>query len=328
MKKLLLSVATIVATLSASAIENNEVIITFDGNTANVEIASNINSYVSCSSGTSSHVKLLQSENVNDKVGEISYTLKGTSADGEFFLEGSYKATVILNNLTLTNPDSTAIHIKNGKRIKVSITNGTTNTLADGTLNADSKGCFHSKGHTEFVGKGTLNISSNFRHAIYSKEYMTVKNCTINVSGAKKDAIHCQQYFLMNSGSINIARADDDGIQVEYKDPSNPTGIKTNHEDEDSGNFYMTGGTISITTVGDKCVKADGTISMTGGTSSFDTTNILEHAITAGISAIDSNDNGEEAIYDLNGRRLPNDAPMHKGIYIIKGKNKTKKVIR
>ena len=36
----------------------------------------------------------------------------------------------------------------------------------------------------------------------------------------------------------------------------------------------------------------------------------------------------EEAIYDLNGRRLPNDAPMHKGIYIIKGKNKTKKVIR
>ena len=116
MRKLLLGVATLLATLSASAIDDNTVVVTYDGNSASIEIASNISNYVSCTSGTSSHVKLVQSDNVNDKVGEILYTLKGSSSNGEFFMEGSYKATVVLDGLTLTNPDSTAIHIKNGKR--------------------------------------------------------------------------------------------------------------------------------------------------------------------------------------------------------------------
>ena len=134
MRKLLLGVATLLATLSASAIDDNTVVVTYDGNSASIEIASNISNYVSCTSGTSSHVKLVQSDNVNDKVGEILYTLKGSSSNGEFFMEGSYKATVVLDGLTLTNPDSTAIHIKDGKRIKVSLANGTTNTLADGSF--------------------------------------------------------------------------------------------------------------------------------------------------------------------------------------------------
>jgi hypothetical protein len=319
MRKLLLGVATLLATLSANAIDDNNVVITYDGSTAKVEIASNISSYVTCSSGTSSHVKLIQSDNVSEKVGEILYTLKGSSSNGEFFMEGSYKSTLVLDGLTLTNPDSTAIHIKNGKRIKVSLANGTTNTLADGSSNLDSKGCFHCKGHTEFVGKGTLNISSNIRHAIYSKEYLTVKNCTINVSGAKKDAIHCQQYFLMQSGTINISSADDDGIEVEYKDATNPTGVKTNHEDEDSGNFYMTGGTLSITSVGSYCIQTDGTISITGGTKDFNTANVLENAAT-GINTVKTNafdSNGDEVVYDLNGRRLPK-GTRKKGL-VIKG---------
>lgn len=327
MKKLLLGVATLVATLSAQAIDDNVVAVTYNGNTATIEIASNIASYVSCSTGTSSHVKLIQSSTTTANPGEITYQLSGSSSDGEFYMEGEYKATIQLNGLSLTNPDSTAIHIKDGKRIKVSLVSGTTNTLVDGTTDSESKGCFHCKGHTEFVGKGTLNISSNIRHAIYSKEYVTIKNCTINVTGAKKDAIHCQEYFLMSGGSVNITSADDDGIQVEYKDSTNPTGTTTDHEDEDSGNFYMTGGTIAMTSVGDKCIKADGTISMTGGTQSFDTTNILENAVNTGISRIEAADDDEVTIYDLNGRQLPGDT-RQKGIYIIQGKGKTKKVIR
>lgn len=327
MKKILLGVATLLATLSTKAIDNNVVAITYSGNTATIEIASNITNYVSCTSGTSSHVKLVQNSTSSANPGEIIYQLSGTSDNGEFYMEGEYKATIQLNGLTLTNPDSTAIHIKNGKRIKVSLANGTTNTLADGTTDPESKGCFHSKGHTEFAGKGTLNISSDIRHAIYSKEYMTVKNCTINVSSAKKDAIHCQQYFLMQSGTINITSTDDDGIQVEYKDPTNPTGITTDHEDEDSGNFYMTGGTLNMTSVTDKCVKADGNISMTGGTQGFDTTNILEKAATSSIGHIETEKDAEGSIYDLNGRMMPK-GTLQKGVYIIIEKGKTKKVVR
>lgn len=322
-KTLLLGVATLLATLSAQAIEDNVVAVTYNGNSASIEIASNIASYVSCSSGTSSHVKLIQSSTTTKNPGEIIYQLSGSSSDGEFFLEGEYKATLLLNGLTLTNPDSTAINILDGKRIKVSLASGTENTIADGSNNADSKGCFRCKGHTEFVGKGTLNVKSNFYHAIYSKEYIELKNCTINVTGAKKDAIHCKQYFRMSSGVVNISQADDDGIQVELKGDT-PTSGSTS-EDEDTGNFYMAGGTLTINNVGGKCIKTYGTISYTGGTQDFDKTNTQQHA-TSGIAPTLQTSDEEETLYDLQGRQLPKGV-QPKGIYIIKGKNKTEKRI-
>ena len=299
-KTLLLGVATLLATLSAQAIEDNVVAVTYNGNSASIEIASNIASYVSCSSGTSSHVKLIQSSTTTKNPGEIIYQLSGSSSDGEFFLEGEYKATLLLNGLTLTNPDSTAINILDGKRIKVSMASGTESTIADGSANAESKGCFRCKGHTEFVGKGTLNVKSNFNHAIYSKEYIELKNCTINVTGAKKDAIHCKQYFRMSSGVVNISQADDDGIQVELKGET-PTSGSTS-EDEDTGNFYMA-----------------------GGTQDFDKTNTQQNAISGIAPTLQVNDE-EETLYDLQGRQLPKGV-QPKGIYIIKGKNKTQKRI-
>ena len=308
--------------------------INYDGTKATVTIPDALNGYVTCESGDNSHVKLVQASSVSDKTtGEIIYALKGATEDGEFYLTGEYKATLRLDGLTLCNPDSSAIHVKNGKRIKVSMTANTVNTLSDGVADSTSKGCFHSKGHTEFVGKGTLNVSSKFRHAIYSKEYIEIKNCTLNITGAKKDGIHCQEYLLMNSGSVNISGVEDDGIQVELKD-SVDTGVTKDHEDENSGNLYMTNGTLTISDVGDKCIKTYGTISYTGGKQVFDTTNVKENAkddddptdLRAVTALRDSY--GTSAIYDLNGRRMPNDACLlPKGIYIVKEGDRTRKIL-
>ena len=88
MKKILLGVATLLATLSTKAIDNNVVAITYSGNTATIEIASNITNYVSCTSGTSSHVKLVQNSTSSANPGEIIYQLSGTSDNGEFYMEG------------------------------------------------------------------------------------------------------------------------------------------------------------------------------------------------------------------------------------------------
>lgn len=137
---------------SALAVDDNSVEIAFDGTSATVTIADNIKSYITNNS-SGSHVKLVQSDKVNETVGEILYYLSGTSGDGEFYLEGSYKASVILNALTLTNPSGPAINIQNGKRINISVKNETENSLTDGA-NGDWKGCFVCKGHTEFKGKG------------------------------------------------------------------------------------------------------------------------------------------------------------------------------
>ncbi len=191
-------------------------------------------------------------------------------------------------------------------------------------LQPDYKGCYHCKGHTKFKGKGTLNVKGNSKHAIYSKEYIELKNCTINVTGAKKDAIHCQQYFRMASGVVNISQADDDGIQVELKGETATAG--SDDEDEDTGNFYMTGGTLTINGVADKCIKTDGTISYTGGTQDFDTKNVEENAASGIAPTLLPNNDAEDTLYDLQGRQLPKGV-QPKGLYIIKGKNKTQKRI-
>ena len=324
MNKILMSLAAVLLSMAASAADII-VKVEYNGNSAVVTIPAAASGYVSNLNGESSHVKLLQTSTTTKNPGEIIYQLSGESDNGEFYLTGEYKATLQLNGLTLANPDSSAVHIKDGKRIKVSMTANTVNTLSDGVADSTSKGCFHCKGHTEFVGKGTLNVSSSFNHAIYSKEYVTVKNCTINVTGAKKDGIHCQEYCLISSGEVNISGVEDDGIQVELKD-SVATGQTLNHEDENSGNFYMTGGTVAINEIGGYCIKAYGSITMTGGNQNFDTSNIEDHATTA-INAIVNSKSGNRQYYDLNGRRMPNDAMLPRGIYIVKEGDRTRKIV-
>lgn len=263
MKKILTAVVAMMTTLTASAVDDNVVLVTYDGTSATVEVASNISSYITYTT-SGAHVSIVQSESVSSSTGEIIYTLTGSSSDGQFYMEGSYKATVLLNGLTLTNASGPAINIQNGKRIKVSANSGTENTLTD-AASGDWKGCLVCKGHTEFKGRGTLNISGLTAHAVWSKEYVEVKNITLNITGSVKDAINCNQYFLMEGGTLNITSAGDDGIQVSLKDETS-TGTTTDHEDEDSGNFYMTDGTLTISGCTGYDIKTYGTISVTGGT--------------------------------------------------------------
>jgi hypothetical protein len=154
-----------------------------------------------------------------------------------------------------------------------------------------------------------------------------MKNCTLNITSAKKDGIHCQEYFLLSSGTLTIKGVEDDAIQVELKDDSATTGQTTDHEDENSGNFYMNGGTLTISEIGGYCVKADGSITFAGGTRNFDTNNIKDHAATAIHGVINSQSDNRLYYYDLNGRRMPNDAVLPRGIYIVKEGDKTRKVI-
>ena len=306
MNKFILALAAVLLSMAASAANSTKtytVAVVYDGTKATVTIPDALSNYVSCPSGESSHVKIIQAETVNENTtGEIIYSLKGQSDNGEFYFVGDYKATLKLDGLTLANPDSSAVHIKDGKRIKVSMTDKTVNTLSDGVADSTSKGCFHCKGHTEFAGKGTLNISSVFNHAVYSKEYVEVKNCTLNITGAKKD-----------------------GIQVELKDTT-VTGTLKDHEDENSGIFYMTGGTLTISEVGAYCIKVAGTIQYSGTSKQvFDTNNVKEND-TAINGLVISPSQDRPSYYDLSGRRMPNSAVLPRGIYIVKEGDRTRKI--
>ncbi len=246
--------------VSSDEVDDNTVTVTYDGTSASVTVAGNIAQYVT-PTVSNAHVSIAQNENVSDDTcGEITYTLSGTSTDGEFTMTGSYKATVELNGLTLTNTLGAPLNIQNGKRIDLSVKKGTTNTLTDAT-DGDWKGCIVCKGHLEMKGKGTLNVYGNTAHGIYAKEYIEMKNCTVNILSAIKDGINCNQYFLMESGSLTISGIGDDGIQVSYKDD-------TDREAEDTGSITIAGGTVDITVTGtaSKGLKAEGDVTISGGT--------------------------------------------------------------
>ena len=259
-------------TVDNSKVSDGTIGVSYDGSTASVTVAGNVAQYVT-PTVSRAHVSIAQSDNLAE---EITYTLSGTSADGEFYMSGSYKATIELNGLTLTNAtpvySGAAVHIQNGKRIKVKIVTGTTNTLSDASTGSQ-KGCLYIKGHAEFAQKGTLNVIGNVKHGIKTGEYMALKNATINVTSAVGDGINCAEYFLMESGTINISDTQDDGIQCDI-DGDASTGETTDHEDEDSGNIYISGGTMNITVTADaaKGIKGEGDMRISGGDITVKTT--------------------------------------------------------
>lgn len=242
-----------------STVDDGVVSVSYNGSTASVTIAGNVAQYVT-PAVSAAHVSITQSEDVSDTTcGEITYSLEGSSTDGEFALNGSYKATIELRGLSLTNPAGVPLNIQDGKRIELSVKKDTENTLTDASTGSQ-KGCVVCKGHLELKGKGVLNVYGNTAHGIYAKEYVSLKNCTVNVLSAVKDGINCNQYFLMESGTLNVSGVADDGVQVSYKDD-------TDREAEDTGTITITGGTVNVAVAGTatKGLKADGDVAISGG---------------------------------------------------------------
>lgn len=242
-----------------SEVTDGTVRVSYNGTSASVVVAGNVAQYVE-PTVSGAHVTIEQSDNVGDDTcGEITYVLSGTSTDGSFTLDGSYKASIELQGLTLTSTIGAPLDIQDGKRISLSVKKGTVNTLTD-SADGSQKGCIACKGHLELKGKGTLNVYGNTAHGIYSKEYVELKNATVNILSAVKDGLNCNQYFAMESGELNISGTGDDGVQVSYKDD-------TDRETEDTGSITVSGGTINIATTATaaKGMKAEGNISITDG---------------------------------------------------------------
>lgn len=242
--------------------------VVYSGTTASVTIPSSITG-VTCSSGTDSHVVL--TSNTSDT--EYLYTVSGSSTNGSLTINGDYKLSLKLAGLTLKSGSGAAIDIECGKRIDVYLKEGTENTLTD-YANGVQKGALYTKGHAEFKGSGTLNVTGNTKHAICAKEYIVLKSSlgTINILGAVSDGIHCgkaeagnaNNYFQMNGGTVNIAKCAGDCI-----DP------------DDYGCMIIKGGTLNlaIAQLEGTGMKCDSIFTMTGGNIGFIASGIASEAI-------------------------------------------------
>lgn len=268
--------------------------VVYDDTAARVTVSGDVARYLTVSVD-GAHVSVSQSDDLDR---EITYTLSGSSSDGSFYMDGSYKAVVELAGLTLTNPSGAAINIQNGKRIDISVKKDTENILIDGEQGSQ-KACLWVKGHAEFKGKGVLTVRGKTAHAIKTGEYATMKNCTIHVLEAVGDGLHASEYFLMESGTLTISGTGDDALQAEI-DGTTSTGETAGHEDEDSGNIYIDGGTLvlDVTAAGGKCMKSDGLVRVNDGSltlsasGAVDTSDASDPSYSTGIRASSFVQNG------------------------------------
>ena len=271
-----------VVSTSSSDLDANTVSIAYSGSSATVTMADNVASYVTASV-SGAHVTITQSNTSAVDGDEITYVLSGTTSDGSLTLGGSYKCTVSLAGVTLTNPSGAAINITNSKRIQLSAKKGTENTITDGS--GSQKACIYSKGQLQLQGNGTLNVVGNYKHGIKSASYISIKNLTLNITSAVSDGINCEEYFQMKSGTVTIRGTGDDGIQCDLGGTTS-TGETTGHEDEDTGNVYIEGGTLNVTTTGTatKCVKCDGSITVSAGTVKLNAQGAIDASDTSDLS--------------------------------------------
>ena len=277
-------ITSMVVTSSSSTVETNTVNIIYNGTSATVTMADNVAAYVTAEV-SGAHVSITQTNTAAIDGDEITYVLSGSTTNGSLTLAGSYKCTVSLAGITLTNPNGAAINITNSKRIQLSAKKGTENTLTDGS--GSQKACIYSKGQLQLQGNGTLNVVGNYKHGIKSASYITIKNLTLNITSTVSDGINCEEYFQMKSGTVTISGVGDDGIQCDLGGTTS-TGETTDHEDEDTGNVYLEGGTLTITTTAaaSKGVKADGSMTISDGTYTI---------TTKGSAAWDSDDSEVKA---------------------------------
>lgn len=199
---------------------------------------------------------VVNNENIDT---EFTFTLSGSTSSGSLLYNGNYKATFVLNGVSITNPKGPAIDIECGKRIALELKKGMVNTLADGA-NGDWKAALYCKGHLEIDKAGTLNVTGNTKHAISAKEYLQLKKAdgVINILGAKSDGIHCGQYFLANGYTVNIKNVLGDGIQAEAR-------LEEDYaEDYPDGSLSIQGGafTIAITSPDATALQSDNSVTV------------------------------------------------------------------
>jgi len=99
----------------------------------------------------------------------IRYVLTGTTTDGFFKLYSTKKQAIVLNGVSITNPDGAAINNQSKKRTFIVLNDGTKNYLTDGTNYSDAiddedmKACFFSEASSSSAARAISRLMPTAR---------------------------------------------------------------------------------------------------------------------------------------------------------------------
>lgn len=205
---------------------------------------------------------------------KVQYELTGSTSDGYFKIYSNNKQAIVLDGVSITNPEGAAINNQCKKRSFVVI-NGT-NKLNDGPSytktpdNEDEKAAFFSEGQLIFSGDGTLEVNAVGKAGITSDDYLHFMGTpTVSVKSTAGHAIRGKDAVIVTDGTLKLEATADmkKGIAsdslVVFTGGNTTVKVSggTAYDDEDkeykaasgikSDQFFvMAGGTLDITSTG------------------------------------------------------------------------------
>ena len=187
------------------------------------------------------------------------YVLSGKQ-EGQVFIQAAKNDVVelVLDNLTLNNPNGPAIYAPRAKRVELILLDGSVNTISDGKHSNDNS---NDNSAVIFVqndlvissngtGKGTLNIAANFQHGIRAQDTLTIKSGVVNIK-AVGDALRGRDAVIVEAGTFSLT-AGGDGIQ------------SNNDVNAERGYVTINGGTFTINAQDDG-IQAESSVTINGG---------------------------------------------------------------
>ena len=213
-----------------------------------------------------------------------TYIVSGNLTDGSIIVATSEndKVQIILNGVKIACSSGPAVDIQSADKCFVTLAEGTQNSLSDGSAYAseDANACIYATCDLTINGSGSLDVSGNYRHGVFSKDDLVVYGGTIRVS-AVEDGLNGKDSVKIGAGDISIT-AGADGVK---------SSKSTNPE---KGFVYVSDGSLSIDAEDDG-IQAKTYLCVAGGSTEIDAADDalhsdLEGVINGGLTTVRSGD--------------------------------------
>ena len=196
---------------------------------------------------------------------EGTYYFTGTASNANIVVNASDDAKVILvfENANITSSNTSVINGINAKKITINLVEGSTNTFTDSsnytlfTEDDEPDATVFSKTDLIISGKGTLNINSNYKDGIASKDELIISDATLKIT-SEDDGIRGKDYAQISNATITI-NSKGDGIK------------STNDTDSEKGYIVISNSNITINTTSD-AIQAETILRITSGNINITTT--------------------------------------------------------
>lgn len=176
----------------------------------------------------------------------VRYDLSG-ELDGTLTVSSDDVYQLYLDGVAISGSEGPALDLESEQKAFIVSAPDTINTLADSS-SSSVKAALFGKGPMIFSGDGTISVAGNYKHGIFSNDYIRMCGGIIDVDVSARDAVRSVNAFIFDDGELTISATgtttDDEskGIKVEGDDDSAAGAGK--------GYIVINGGYISVVSVG------------------------------------------------------------------------------